>query len=65
MPGIHPYFAVGDHEIPGHSLEMAEASASDYALDSALRAAAAMAVIAVRYLGDDDFRNQINEDFRK
>ncbi|HPY89521.1 MAG TPA: M20 family metallopeptidase [Lentisphaeria bacterium] len=65
VPGIHPYFAVGDHEIPGHSLEMAEASASDYALDSALRAAAAMAVIAVRYLGDDDFRNQINEDFRK
>ena len=65
VPGIHPYFAVADHEIPGHSLEMAAAAATGFAFDNAMRAAAAMAVIAVRYLGDDDFRAQVDETFRK
>ena len=64
VPGIHPYFAVTDHEIPGHSLEMAAAAATDFALGNALRAAAAMAVVAVSYLGDDAFRSQVNDAFR-
>lgn len=59
VPGIHPYFAVTDHEIPGHSVEMAAAAKTEYALDSALRAATAMAVIALRFLGEEKFRKQI------
>lgn len=65
VPGIHPYFAVTDHEIPGHSVEMANAAKSEYAFDNAMRAATAMTVIAVKYLADEKFREEIKQNFQK
>ena len=62
-PGIHAYFGISDHKIPGHSIEMAEAAHSDFGFDMAMKAAAAMATIALRFLTDDEFRKSVRKDF--
>ena len=62
-PGIHAYFGISDHKIPGHSLEMAEAAHSDFGFDMAMKAASAMAAIALRFLTDAEFRQIVREDF--
>ena len=63
LPGIHGYFGIADRQIPGHSVEMAEAAKSDLGLDSALRAAAAMANIALEFMTDEKFRAEVKADF--
>ena len=64
-PGIHAYFAISDHQIPGHSIEMAEASRSDFGFDMAMKAATAMSAIALRFFTDGDFRKAVREDFER
>ena len=61
----HCYFAVADHKVPGHSLEFAAAAKEDFALDSALRAAAAMAHIALKFMTDEKFRAEVKADFAR
>ena len=63
LPGIHPYFAVADHQVPGHSVELAECSRSQLGLEGALNAAAAMSFIGCTYLTSPDFRAQVQNDF--
>ena len=63
LPGVHDYFAVADRKIPGHSREFAEAARGDFALDSALRAAASMAHIALKFMTDAEFRRNVKADF--
>ena len=63
VPGIHPYFGVADHEIAGHSTDFAEASATEYALDQALKAAAAMAKVGFLFLTDGEFRRKVKAEF--
>lgn len=65
LPGVHAYFGIADHLIPGHSVEMAEAAKSDFGLDAALRAAAAMAHIALKFMTDDKFRAEVKADFAR
>lgn len=62
-PAVHPYFGISDHEIPAHSREFAMAARSDAAIENMLRAAAAMADIALEYLGDPGFRAAVNRGF--
>ena len=63
LPGIHGYFGIAEGKIPGHSVEMAEAAKSDLGVDSALRAAAAMAHIALKFMTDEKFRTEVKTDF--
>jgi amidohydrolase len=65
IPGVHCYFGITDHPIPGHSVEMAEAARSEYGMDAALRAAAAMAHIALKFLTDEKFRAEVKADFTR
>ena len=65
IPGVHCYFGITDHLIPGHSVEMAEAAKSEYGMDAALRAAAAMAHIALKFLTDEKFRAEVKADFTR
>ena len=65
LPGVHDYFAITDHRIAGHSAEFAEAARSDFALDNALRAAAAMAHIALKFMTDEKFRAEVKADFSR
>ncbi len=63
VPGIHPYFGISDHEIAGHSTDFAEAASTEYALNQALKAAAAMAKVGFRYLTEEEFRRNVERDF--
>ena len=65
IPGVHGYFGIADHRIPGHSKEFAAAARTPYALESALRAAAAMAHIALKFMTDEEFRSRVRADFGK
>ena len=65
LPGVHDYFGIADRQIPGHSAEMAAAAKSDYGLDSALRAAASMAHIALKFMTDEKFRAEVKADFAR
>ena len=64
VPGIHPYFPVTDHEIPGHSEAFRIASGTDFAFDNALTAAAAMANTALTYLTDPAFKAEVDAGFK-
>ena len=63
LPGVHDYFGIADRQIPGHSVEMAEAAKSDFGLDRALQAASSMAHIALKFMADEKFRNEVKADF--
>ena len=65
VPGIHPYFPVTNHEIACHSDAFRIASGSDFAFDNAMNAAAAMANIAIQYLTDSSFKEQVDADFKR
>lgn len=65
VPGIHAYFAITNHKIPGHSVEMTNAANTPFALDSTLSGATAMASVALKYLTDTAFRAAVHEDFTK
>ena len=63
VPGIHPYFGIADHEIAAHSTDFAEAAGTEYGLNQALKAAAAMAETGVRFLTDEEFRRKVKTEF--
>ncbi|MBP5531444.1 MAG: amidohydrolase [Lentisphaeria bacterium] len=65
LPGVHGYFGIADHRIPGHSREFAAAARTGSALESALRAAAAMAHIALKFMTEPEFRSRVREDFAR
>jgi amidohydrolase len=59
-PSIHPYIAICDlGETAIHQRRFAELAAGDRALDSTLRAAAAMACTAWDFLADDTLRGDV------
>ena len=64
-PGIHAYFGIAQKEMAAHSQEFAEAASSSYAFEQTLKAALAMAEIAVRYLTDSRFRTDVQKDFEE
>ena len=66
VPGIHAYFAVAEKSEPtGHSQEFAEAAGKDFAFENAMRAAAAQANVACRFITDPEFRQAVKDDFKK
>jgi len=66
MPGANLHFGIIEdgHEVPLHSLEFKEAAATPYAFSQAMKAAAAMAAIGVRYLSDEAFKDAVDADFK-
>ena len=66
VPGIHPYFAVSDKTVPvPHSTEFAACAKEDFGFDNALRAAAALAHEALRFMTDPAFRDAVKADFAR
>ena len=63
IPGVHAYFAATTKPAAGHSVEMREASNTAFALDQALRSAAVMALIGIRFLTDAEYRQEVKNDF--
>ena len=63
IPSIHPYIAICDKEIVGHTHEFAEASASDRGHAAMIIAAKAMAMTAIDLLSDPDLVQRARTEF--
>ena len=58
-PTVALDFPVSEHDVPGHSIKMTEASVSDYAHDAAAKTAEALAAVAVRVASDSKSRGAL------
>jgi amidohydrolase len=63
LPGIHPYIAISDQTIPGHSTAFRDHAATPEALDRALVAAKALALTAIDVLADPDLLKSARAEF--
>lgn len=63
MPAIHPYIAISDQTIPGHSTAFRDHAATREALDRALIAAKALALTAIDVLADADMLAKARAEF--
>src|SRR5919204_1728514 len=63
MPAIHPYIAVSQDSIPGHSVAFREAVISAEAHDNALAAAKALALTAIDVLADPEVLRKARAEF--
>jgi amidohydrolase len=63
LPAIHPYIAISDQTIPGHSIAFRDHAATPEALDRALVAAKALALTAIDVLGDPDLLKSARAEF--
>ena len=63
LPGIHPYIAISDQTIPGHSTAFRDHAATPEALDRALVGAKALALTAIDVLGDPDLLKSARAEF--
>jgi amidohydrolase len=64
VPGMHPYIAICDADVVGHSREFAEASASKRGVEGMLIAAKALAMTAVDVLTSPDLSKRMWDAFR-
>ena len=63
LPGIHPYIAISDQTIPGHSTAFRDHAATPEALDRALVAAKALALTAIDVLSDPELLKDAQAEF--
>ena len=63
MPAIHPYIAISDGTIPGHSNAFRDHAATPEALDRALIAAKALALTAIDVLADPEILKKARTEF--
>ena len=62
VPGSHVYFGITRKEnLPSHSPQFAEASASPFGVAQMLKAAEALANVGYRYATDDTFRKAVHD----
>ncbi len=65
IPAVHPYIAIAQEGTPGHSTAFRDAAATPEAHESALRAAKAMALLAVDLLRDPRLLAEARAEFAK
>jgi len=65
VPGMHPYLAICDRRIAGHSREFAVASSSERGAQAMLTAAKALAMTAVDVLSSPDLVERMWASFRE
>jgi len=63
LPAIHPYIAISDQTIPGHSIAFREHAKTPEALDRALVAAKALALTAIDVLADPEVLRKARAEF--
>jgi len=63
LPAIHPYIAISDQTIPGHSTAFRDHAATREALDRALIAAKALALTAIDVLADTEVLAKARAEF--
>jgi amidohydrolase len=65
MPAIHPYLAIADESVGGHSHDMARAAATDSGLAAMLNAAKALALTALDLLYEPSLVEQAKTEFNR
>ena len=64
MPGANLHFGICEKEgIPLHCKEFQQSAGTDYAFQQAMKCAAAMAAICLKYYSDPDYREEVHKDF--
>ena len=63
LPSMHPVLAIVAPDIPGHSVEFCEATASDRGRQALLNAAKLLALTAYDFLTSAEMRKQVAEEF--
>ena len=63
VPGIHPFLAITDGPVPGHSIEFADAAGTPQAQDTMRFAAKALAMTAIDALTDPALIRKVKEAF--
>ena len=63
LPAIHPYLAIVDPEIPGHSVEFRDATTSSRGRQTLLTAAKMLAMTAWDFLNSPELRERVRRDF--
>ncbi len=63
LPAIHPYLAIVDPEIPGHSVEFRDATTSPRGRQTLLNAAKMLAMTAWDFLTLPELREKVRRDF--
>jgi amidohydrolase len=65
LPAIHPYIAISQESIPGHSIAFREAVAGQEAHENALVAAKALALTAIDVLAQPDVLRRARSEFEE
>ena len=63
LPAIHPYIAISDQTIPGHSIAFRDYAKTPEALERALIAAKALALTAIDVLADPEVLRKARAEF--
>jgi amidohydrolase len=63
LPAIHPYLAIVDPEIPGHSVQFRDATTSPRGRQATLNAAKMLAMTAWDFLNSSELRDRVRRDF--
>lgn len=63
-PAIHPYFAISEAPLVGHTREFAAASKTPFAYDSMVKAVGALALTGADVIQDQEFLNRIQAEFQ-
>lgn len=64
VPAIHPYIAIGDKGLPGHTKEFLEAAGSSQGHKGLITGAKALAMTAVDILADPEIIKKAREEFK-
>ncbi len=65
IPAIHPYIAIAPEGTPGHSTAFRDAAAAPQALENALTAAKAMALVAIDLLSERELLTAARDEFER
>ncbi|MBS4534259.1 M20 family metallopeptidase [Clostridium sp. D2Q-14] len=62
-PAIHPYFGIADREITGHTRELAKATDTELAYDSAMKAIGALVLTAIDIIENKNLLEEVKKEF--
>ena len=65
LPGIHPYIAISDDPVPGHSTAFRDQAATPEAHERAFAAAKALALAAIEVLAERDVLERARREFEQ
>ncbi|PID58279.1 amidohydrolase [candidate division KSB3 bacterium] len=65
IPAIHPYLAIVDNNVPGHSKALADATMTPRGQNAMLNAAKLLALTAYDYLSSKELQSKVAEEFQR